>query len=537
MRQWQAMRSIPRRLSVLTMGATALLGATHVGSVGAASSGTQQFVTTTTTPAQAEAQQSHVDQDKLGISAMNHAVRGKTTPFIYADPGSVRPTLMLPGSATPYDLTELATKFKSAFSVLPGGGLVFDIPLEIADGATLVVNSATTPVFDLRSDDKGYAYLAGIHATIELTGSATTPLHIGSYDSTTGRGDQHLGNGRAYVAAEGTRMVLSHVEATDLGFLTGTASGVAWLPYGGVDASGSIESSTYTGNYFGAYSSSTTGFRVTDSTFSDSTAYGFDLHDHAQGATITGATATGNGSHGFNLNRGCTGTTISNTVSSHNGGVGFLINSSRSSAGNPSVPSSNNSLTTVTASSNSGAGVLIHSGTGNAVRSSTIVKDHGGVVVVGQAKDTIVDANTVSPSSGPGIEISAGSTGAAITGNTISSGSTGILSNMATPTTITGNTISHIQGTGLKLNGVVSGFTLANNAISGTGASPIYVNGQPTTQLEGTTIHTWEVPGVNWWIRPLEVSLWILILAPPLLLFGWGRRRRTKVRAAKETTS
>ena len=94
-----------------------------------------------------------------------------------------------------------------------------------------------------------------------------------------------------------------------------------------------------------------------------------------------------------------------------------------------------------------------------------------------------------------------------------------------------------MQGAGLKLNGDEAGFTLADNALSGTGASPIYVNGQPTTTLEGATVRRWDVPGVNWWIRPLELSLWILILAPPLLLVGWGRRRRSKVRAAREATS
>ena len=530
------MKSTPRHARTLALSAAALAVVALSGPAGAADTGSQQYVTTTTTPAQAESQQSHVDQDKLGISAMNHAVRGKSAPFIYADPGSVRPTLMLPGSPTPYDVADLATQFKSAFSELPGGGLVLDIPLEVADGATLRIDSATTPVFDLRSDDQGYAYLVGIHATIELVGTATTPLHIGSYDRSTGRADQDLATGRAYVAAEGSHMTLSHVEAADLGFYTGTASGMAWLPYGGVDASGSIESSSLTGNYFGAYSSNTTGFRVSDTEFADSIVYGFDLHDHAQDATITASTSTGNGSHGFNLNRGCSGTTISETTSSANGGVGFLINANRSSPGHPSIPSSRNTLENVTASANSGAGVLIHSGTANAVRSSTVTKDHGGIIVVGQAKDTVIDANTVRPASGPGIEVSAGSTGATITGNTVSGGSTGILSNEATPTTITGNSITKVQGTGLKLNGDEAGFTLSDNSISGTGASPIYVNGQPTTTLDGATVRRWDVPGVNWWIRPLELSLWILILAPPLVLVGWGRRRRSKVRAAKEAT-
>ena len=275
------MKSTPRHARTLALSAAALAVVALSGPAGAADTGSQQYVTTTTTPAQAESQQSHVDQDKLGISAMNHAVRGKSAPFIYADPGSVRPTLMLPGSPTPYDVADLATRFKSAFSELPGGGLVLDIPLEVADGATLRIDSATTPVFDLRSDDQGYAYLVGIHATIELVGTAATPLHIGSYDRSTGRADQDLATGRAYVAAEGSHMTLSHVEAADLGFYTGTASGMAWLPYGGVDASGSIESSSLTGNYFGAYSSNTTGFRVSDTEFADSIVYGFDLHDHA----------------------------------------------------------------------------------------------------------------------------------------------------------------------------------------------------------------------------------------------------------------
>ena len=129
------MTSTPRRLAALTFGVASLAAVALAGPVAAADGGSQQFVTTTTTPAQAEAQQSHVDQDKLGISAMNHAVRGKSEPFIYADPGSVRPTLMLPAAAAPYDVAQLATKFTSAFSTLPGGGLLLDIPLEVADGA------------------------------------------------------------------------------------------------------------------------------------------------------------------------------------------------------------------------------------------------------------------------------------------------------------------------------------------------------------------------------------------------------------------
>ena len=491
--------------------------------------------TTTTSPAQQQSQQALLDQDKLDTSSLNHALRGRTAPFIYAQPGTVPPTLVLPASSTPYEISTLATTFSSAFDPAPGGGVILEIPLEVGPGATLNVTRSSTPALYLRSTPTGYVHVTVVEGALDLAGTAAAPLTIASIDPSTYVSDSDTADGRAYISTEGGTMNLHHVHVSDLGYLTGVSSGVAWIPYAGTSPTGGATSSSFTGNYFGAYASNTRSFVASDDVFSGNVLYGLDLHDRTNDARITTSKAEHNGSHGFSLNRGCVGDQFTDVTSSSNGGAGFPINSNHTQGGQVAIPSSETSLTGVTAVGNLGAGVLVHGGHGNSVTGSTFRRNQAGVLVVGAATDAIVEHDVVTNSKGPAIEVAAGSTNATIESNRIDGATTGISSNEATPTTIAHNEVTGIVGTGIKLVGTQGELHLNDNRISGTGAAPIFLNAEPLTSFQGTTVVRWSVPGPNRWIRPFELALWALILIPPVLFFARGRRRkRSKLAAHQE---
>jgi|GEM_PF-1723340 len=483
-------------------------------------------VTTTTSASQQQSQQGLLDQDKLVTSSLHHALLGRTTPYIYAVPGSIGPTLLLPASATPYDLSTLARNYPAAFEPGPGGSTILEIPLEVGPGATLVISSSTVPTLYLRSTHVGYAHITAVQGSLLFEGTATQPLRISSIDPATGHPDSSTADGRAYVATEGGVMRLQHVAASDLGFLTGISSGVSWIPYGGTQPSGGTSESSFRRNYFGVYASHARAFTASNDVFAGNVLYGLDLHDRTDAAVISHSTAINNGSHGFILNRGCLADRFVATRSAGNGGAGYLINSNHVENGQAQYPSSETLLSGVTASDNFGAGILIHGGHGNSVVDSTISGNEAGVLVVGRATGSTLHHNTVTASAGTAIEVAAGSSGAAITANHVEGAATGIFSNQATPTTIAGNVVTSILGTGIKLVGPVADMHLSGNKVSGTGAAPIFLNSEPQASIQGATVVAWTVPGPNRWIRPLELLLWGLILVPPLALFLWGRRRK-----------
>ncbi|HVX21577.1 MAG TPA: right-handed parallel beta-helix repeat-containing protein [Acidimicrobiales bacterium] len=529
----------------LALAALAALAASAVGSawpatawpvgaaVGAAGAATTTASTLVTTPARAATQQGLLDQDHLDISAMNHAIIGKTAPFIYATPGRGRPTLILVGGGSPYRLRDLVRQFPDAFASTGTGGVVLEIPMVVAPGAALEVSSATVPALYLRSDATGYAFIAAVHASISFDGTAAKPLVVSSLDPSTETADQDESDGRAYVVAEASRMTLDHVQVAQLGYLTGVSSGTAWIPYSSVPSAGSAVSSTFTGNYNGAYASGSPNLTFTDDRFVQSTNYGLCLHG-SRDSRVTGSQAAGNGIHGIVVNDASSGVQVTSTSSDDNGGMGFFVTGSRLPDGRQANPSNDVTLDHVTAEGNLSAAVLLHGGKGQKVEHAIARDNEAGILVNGGSTGAVVRADRVIDSQAEAIEVSAGSGGASIEDNQIRGASTAIVSNLATPTAIVGNHVVGIHGSGIKVFGNLSKVTLRDNTVAGTGANPIYLNGVGTGSTEGIDAHQWITPGINWWIRPLEIALWSLVLVPPLLFWFWGRRRRAAVRAARE---
>lgn len=200
-------------------------------------------------------------RDKAQVTAALKALSTQTDAFIapaLVEPRST-PVLVLPGRATPYDLAALAAQHPIALSARPDSAILLHLPVIVGPGATLGADATTARTVLLTSSARGYAPLIAAGGTIAFTGTAFQPLAVRSFDPSTGQADTDLTDGRAYVSASATRMDLDHVVASDLGFLVGETSGVAWMARGGTPSSGGASDSTFTRNYFGAYSSGAVG--------------------------------------------------------------------------------------------------------------------------------------------------------------------------------------------------------------------------------------------------------------------------------------
>lgn len=399
--------------------------------------------------------------------------RRLTTPTLLtpSDTGSSSTvaTLAVAPRSTPYTLTELRELVPAAFSDVPGvpGAVLVTANIEVPAGATLVVDGPT-PDVRLTSSADGFAALVS-RGTVQVSGSDETQVRISSWDPATGTADPVSTDGRSFVLQIGGRMDVAHARFSDLGFGTGTSSGVAWR--GAADstdtgtgstertkAEGTVTSSVFTGNHFGAYTHEAQGMVWENNTFVGNEEYGFDPHDFSDDFLVTGNTAAGNGRHGFIFSRGCNRNVLSGNWAYDNAGHGFMIDDGRSvttAEAESRVDASNDNLVIANvAYDNDNSGVEIEGGAGNVVSTNTLTGNDIGVRIKDGAAASIVD-NTIVDSDRYGVNVLDSGGQVPVHGNRISGSWAAVNLAGATSATVGTNTITDVT-TPLVVDSVVT---------------------------------------------------------------------------------
>jgi parallel beta-helix repeat protein len=354
-------------------------------------------------------------------------------PATFPDPLS---TIVLPPRAEPFTLSELQALLPDAFEQ-GDDALLVKASIEVPEGSTLVIDSATTPTIRLLSAPEGFVTIIARKGTIDYRGTRTAPLAISSWDPATAAVDSNLGDGRAFLLTLGGRMDSTHADLGFLGFGTGTSSGVAWRSSEHIDsdviepATGDVTDTVMHNNWFGAYTFEAQSMRWIGNTFADNEAYGFDPHDLSNDFLVQGNVAHGNGRHGFIFSRGCDRNILRDNVAYDNRGHGFMIDDGRSEdstitmAKAARLPSDDNQLIDNRSYDNDGSGIEVEGGTGTVIRGNVLTANHVGVRLKNGASATVT-SNEINGSSLAGVDVLTSAGKVSISDNAITGGWAGI---------------------------------------------------------------------------------------------------------------
>jgi parallel beta-helix repeat protein len=405
------------------------------------------------------------------------------------------PTLVLAPRSVPYDLAELTRSVPEAFQPMPGAVLV-RAAIEVPVGATLTIDSATTPDVRLLSSPTGFVTVIADGGSIDVRGTRQTPARISSWNPDAGRVDDDPTDGRALMLEIGGRMDVAHADIGHLGFGTGSSSGVAWR---GADhapgtppipTTGTVSNSVLHDNWFGAYTFEAERMLWRSNTFANNGAYGFDPHDLSNYFTVEHNVAYGNGRHGFIFSRGCQGNVLRNNLAYANRGHGFMIDDGPSEDATAVLPSNNNRLVANRAHDNDGSGIEIEGGTGTLIRNNTLERNHVGVRVKDGAS-AVVESNQILHNNLAGVDVLDGAGRVRITGNDIGGGWAGIALGRAADAYVHGNQIVGVS-------------------------TPVVENGKAVRNRSVVTV----LGEVFRW-KP-ELIMWTVILCCPALLAAWS---------------
>jgi len=477
------------------------------------------------------------DDDAAQEKAASAAVDGRRAPFLTRDGVRVGApsTLVVPARGRPYGLAELARLVPSAFEHGIDGSLVLTHPLVVAEGAEVVVDSHEVPSLRLASGDSGNVWIRTVNSSITFRGHVDAPLTVSSWDPVAAGPDTDRTDGRAYVVSRGGRLDLEHTDVTWLGFAsTGITSGVAWVASGDRPGAGGAVDSSFSHNYFGAYSAGAVGLQIIRSAFTDNVVYGFDPHTATNETLVASSVAARNGRHGFIFSEGCQRNVIRDSESYLNGGDGFVIDDGTPQHGQ-GRDSDDNTLIGVSSHDNGRVGVVIEGGTGNSVQDATVVNNRDGIWVRNQATDTSVVDSRVLASAGAGLRLGEGLGPTEVRGNEIEGAATGVLSEGGSATRLVG---VHVAGatTGMSLRGDQSRATFEDVVVADGGSRALVVTGAPlvpeaaagirlpSQTVVSSTSTSWSPAAL---LHKALVSLWLLILLVPLgaVLVGAVSRR------------
>ena len=251
---------------------------------------------------------------------------------------------------------------------------MLNIPLSVEEGATLnlIGGSGDVNWLRLKSGSAGIIWIRTINGTILIQNSRVSSWDpsTGTYDTTTpgAPGTDETGGGgtkprsfifaRSYLAAGRTwnaptscgsgggrdyyeaRMDIINAQIDHLGYHGSEAYGASWkvatndtslVPpnsrelYNRADVFGTIQNSTITQNYFGAYTFGGYCMNVTGNHFDNNYWYGLDPHDDTDYMTVSGNTFNGNAGHGFICSIYCDHLVVQNNQANNNGRNGFMI--------------------------------------------------------------------------------------------------------------------------------------------------------------------------------------------------------------------
>src|SRR5205823_722353 len=250
-------------------------------------------------------------------------------------------------------------------------------------------------VHELRLVDTHHSFtdIVGWGSNLRFLGKHARPLLVRSWLDSTERVDLRLDDGRGSVQTrEGGTIDADWTSFTALGFYAGRVSGVAVVSrYGAPRGGGTLTHSTFTGNFFGAYSYNAEGMRFIDDRFTKNIIYGLDPHDNSDGFLVRGNYAVANGRHGIIFSRFCDHNLIVDNVSEFNGWHGIVLDDGKSADG----PSNENVVAHNVVRGNGLVGVSIDGSYRNLISDNLIVGGDQGIRIYGPAVGNRLERNAI----------------------------------------------------------------------------------------------------------------------------------------------
>lgn len=487
------------------------------------------------------------NQRIYNLRAITAAARwqGITTSTPYqVNLGSI-PTLVLVGRPSPYTIDDLETLLPSTFVRQPDSSYLLTENVVVEAGGVLKLSNPDGMTIHLSSSSKGFVSIVGLGGSIEIEGSAKAPVHIGSWDATSGAVDTNTADGRAYVRLIGGTANFSFVDFDHLGFwsggtggiaLTGTAITASVLGKAGtakaltpthgtrhhgvtvqpVGPSGSITdvaseiagaTSGYSyvsaslwhvaveANAYGLFVNGSKGVEIANSSFRDSLIDGIVFHRFVTNSTISSTVTDNNAVDGFAMTRASTGILIKGLTAKGNGRDGIVLNggplaSGPNASGTPIGSYGNNSLAQSTADNNGRYGVSVIGGDGVKLEENSIQKNIMGIVVSKAATSVVINGNIIDDSAKHAIALLDGTNKTIIRENSISGADIGIYLRDSSAI-VERNRLSNVNNHGVTLIGPSAGSSVINNSVGGTGPNAIDTARATDVVVHDNTTSAW----------------------------------------------
>jgi parallel beta-helix repeat protein len=245
----------------------------------------------------------------------------------------------------------------------------------IRPGASLEVDKAT---LRLRSEPNRLVGLEARGGRLEIADSTVTSWAPGA-----ARPDDRADDGRAWVLArDGAVMDVRDSRMEQLGYDQTERSGVAWRT---ATTSGTIQRSTFAGNWNGVYLQGSRNLHVEDSVFRHNARHGMVLAAGCSNATVRGNQSYANAGHGMVVVQGSNDVTLAGNEVHDNQQTGIDVNNS-----------------------------LRLRLTGNVVYGNDI-----GLHVRGRARSVVAEANRLTANRLDGLRVSSGATQVSVSRNLI----------------------------------------------------------------------------------------------------------------------
>ena len=462
-------------------------------------------------------------------------------------------TLVLVARATPYTIEDLLVLAPRTFSRNPDGEYLLSENIVVEQGATLNLSNPGGFTLRLESSATAFVSIITVGGSLTLSGTASKPATVTSWDPTTGKLDTDTSDGRSYIRVIGGRAELSFVAFDSLGFWSGATGGIALtgtddidlgsasdptqlaipeaatgqdvptLATGDLDSfsyvSALIQDVTFTNNAFGLFVTSAEGVIVRDTTVKDSLVDGIVMHRFVSKSEIANTSSTGNAMDGFRLARATSGIVLTDVTATGNGANGISLNGQALADGPSATGTSvgsygNNRVTQSTFSGNERYGVEVLGGEGLKIAGNTVDGNEMGIVVSKGATRVAITDNVVTDSEKQGIALRSADTDALIQGNTLTGGAIGIYARDSGGV-FADNTVTEMTNHGITLIGKTGSSVIDNNTFSGSGPSAIDTERGALTTVTSNNIEDWTstkpfaviVRGI---FQPLTV-MWLLL--------------------------
>jgi parallel beta-helix repeat protein len=435
-------------------------------------------------------------------------VRGATEVRLYGVP-----TIVVPRSAKLSDLRRAAP---AGVIEAPRGVWTLRRTVVVTRGARLTIGPPEVRVLRLLSGPSRPVTLTAWGADLSFVGTPRAGLIVTSWDPRRPGPDGQIADARASVSSiGGGRLDARFTSFESLGFYPGLVSGVAVASYYGQPrGSGDLISSSFIGNYFGAYTFNAVGMRWLDDRFIGNKVYGLDPHDNSDRFLVRGSYAAHNGLHGIIFSRFCDRNVIVGNRAEHNGWHGIVLDDGKAADG----PSVDNVVARNVVRDNGLVGISLDGSGANLIRDNHVSGGRVGIRVRGPTSGAVVARNDVAGTSDFGVLLSEPSVGTHVLRNRVRRTPTGVRVRRAARSVIAHNSFvrmtSHgvlVDPSGLRPTGLI-----ARNRVQGSGGSPVEVlpgYGRGPRVVAGPTAWRYPLPrriqhALSWVVGP---GLWLLL--------------------------